>query len=193
MRSLERVISAAGFQTRAIDYPSHLHGIAALSEHVAERLDDLRQEPLIAVTHSLGGLILRQLTGRFDWRGAVMLAPPNRGSAAATRLGRYGWFRAIWGPAASEVASGGPWPLPPMPLRIVAGTRRVSAANPTSLLLPAFGVFGPGEAHDGTVAVAETEYAGAELVTVDATHTWIMNHPVAQASVLEFVRKVGAG
>jgi hypothetical protein len=46
------------------------------------------------------------------------------------------------------------------------------------------------EPSDGIVTVAETKLPGmADFATVDASHTWIMNHPEVRAMVLEFLAR----
>jgi len=46
------------------------------------------------------------------------------------------------------------------------------------------------EPSDGIVTVAETRLEGmVDFATVDASHTWIMNHPQARAMVLEFLAR----
>ncbi len=192
LAKLGRVLTAAGFPVWACDYPSRRRGIAAAAATIADRLaDELPDRPLAAVTHSLGGIVVRHLGDpRLRWQRIVMLAPPNRGSqvaAAFTGNRLFGWF---YGPAGRELA--GPidpstWPPPPAPCAVIAGTRRRALANPTSWV--SHRVFAAGAAHDGTVAVDETTLAGAAATaTVDASHTLIMNHPRVHALTLAFLR-----
>jgi triacylglycerol lipase len=189
MARLERLITEAGYPTWSWTYPSRRQGIEALADAVAERLaDDLGDTPVIGVTHSLGGIIVRHLAERANWQGVVMLAPPNGGSELARRLSGQSLFRWFFGPAGQDVGSPETWPSAPRPVAVIAGTGGASIKNPPSLLASALSLLPTTEAHDGTVSVNETRLPNmAGFATVDATHTWIMNHPEALALVLRFL------
>jgi hypothetical protein len=46
----------------------------------------------------------------------------------------------------------------------------------------------PGEPSDGTLTVAETQLPGmSDFAQVDASHTWMMNHPATQRLVVHFL------
>ena len=80
------------------------------------------------------------------------------------------------------------WPALGAPCAIIAGTRARSAANPTSWLTRRGPYFTAGQANDGTLAVAETRLPEAAVFeTVDASHTWIMNHAHARRLVVAFL------
>jgi hypothetical protein len=192
LAGLGRALEDAGFATWACDYPSRRAPIAEaaarVAEHIAAALPD---RPLAAVTHSLGGVLLRHLADpRLDWQRVVMLAPPNQGSQVAGALAHTRWIRWFYGPAGQQLA-GDPsrWPLPPAPAAIIAGTRKRALGNPTSWVSGR--VFAAGVEHDGTVAVDETRLPGAAFATVDATHTWIMNHADTRCLTIEFLRRGG--
>lgn len=189
LAGLGRALVAAGFPVWACDYPSRRRGIAAAAAAIADRLaDELPDRPLAAVTHSLGGIVVRHLADpRLRWQRIVMLAPPNRGSQVAAAFAGNRLFRWFYGPAGGELAAdAAAWPPPPAPCAVIAGTRRRALANPTSWV--SHRVFAAGVEHDGTVAVDETHLAGAGFATVDATHTLIMNHPEVRALTLAFLR-----
>ena len=194
---LGRALTAAGFPVWACDYPSRQRGIAAAAAAIADRLaDELPDRPLAAVTHSLGGIVVRHLGDpRLRWTRIVMLAPPNRGSQVAAAFAGnrlFGWF---YGPAGRELGTAddpATWPPPPAPCAVIAGTRRRALANVTSWV--SHRVFAAGAAHDGTVAVDETRLAAeAAFATVDASHTFIMNHPRVAELTLAFLRTGGFG
>ena len=85
MSRLRRRLKREGWETWSTTYPSRRGSIASVSNEVARRIaEDLPDRPLLAVTHSMGGIVLRHLADRFDWRGCVLVAPPNAGSRAAT-------------------------------------------------------------------------------------------------------------
>lgn len=189
MAKLGRVLRAEGFETIARTYPSRRHSIPYLADQVAAWLvEQAGDRPLSAVTHSMGGVIVRHLHDpRLRWQRIVMLAPPNRGSQLAAAMAGNPLFRWFYGPAGVELAHGADWPAPPAPFAVIAGTRGLAFGNPTSWT--AGRRFPLGCKHDGTVAVDETQLAGmAAFAEVDATHTWIMNHPRVHQLVVQYLR-----
>lgn len=190
--SMERLgahLRAEGFETWSHTYPSRKHSLAylasALTDLLVERAAD---RPLHAVTHSMGGVIVRHLHDpRLHWERIVMLAPPNQGSRIAAGLGRNPLFRWFYGPAGAELADATAWPPPPAPFGVIAGTRARALSNVTSWTVG--WRFPAGTSNDGTVAVEETRLEGmAAFAEVDATHTWIMNAPATQRLVSRFLR-----
>jgi hypothetical protein len=189
MSKLAAHLEANGFETLARTYPSRQHSIGELATSIADWLAEVaRDRPLCAVTHSMGGIIVRHLQDpRLHWQRIVMLAPPNRGSRIAAGLAANPVFRWFYGPAGSELADGTAWPQPPAPFAVIAGTRSLALSNPTSWT--AGRRFAPGTRSDGTVAVEETQLPGmVAFAEVDATHTWIMNDPRAQRLIVEYLR-----
>jgi hypothetical protein len=189
MATLARALEGAGFATWTRTYPSRRMSIADAARTVADWLADAAAgRPLYAVTHSLGGVLVRHMTDpRLDWRRIVMLAPPSQGSTLAAAFADNPLYRWFYGPAGQELRDGSTWPAPPAPFAVIAGTRRRMFTNPTSWTVARR--FGPDRDHDGTVAVDETRLPGmAAYAEIDATHTWIMNHPDAHARVVAFLR-----
>lgn len=189
MARLGAMLRAHGFDTLSRTYPSRRHSIEYLAAEVtAWLLEHARGRPVHAVTHSMGGVIVRHLHDpRLRWERIVMLAPPNRGSRLAAGLVRNPVFRWYYGPAGAELADGSAWPPPPGTFAVIAGTRSRAWTNPTSWTFGRW--FPPDARNDGTVAVEETRLAGmTAFAEVDATHTWIMNHPRVQALVVRYLR-----
>lgn len=184
MYELSNALIAADFQPYTVDYPSRQMSIQEAADFVERRIErDLDGQTLFAVTHSLGGVVLRHIRKRFDWRRIVMLAPPNNGSAAAMSMLQTGLdfvtetFKRAFGPAAGELGSATqrerPFPFPPAPFAVIAGTRPVSMTSVISGR-----ALGPDVEHDGTVTVEETKLPGmSDFATVHVGHTDIMNHP----------------
>ncbi len=188
MARLERFLRARGFDTLSRTYPSRRRSIAELAAELADWLAARAAgRPVSAVTHSMGGVLVRHLHDpRLRWARIVMLAPPNRGSRLAAALQRNPLFRWYYGPAGAELADGSAWPAPPAPFAVIAGTRGLALGNPTSWTVGRR--FEPGVAHDGTVAVEETRLPGMDaFAEVDATHTWIMNDPRVHRLVASFL------
>jgi hypothetical protein len=188
MTRLGRALRAAGFETWSHTYPSRRHSITYLAGALTEQLVAL-DRPLHAVTHSMGGVIVRHLQDpRLRWGRIVMLAPPNRGSRLAAGLVRNPLFRWFYGPAGTELADSSAWPDPPAPFAVIAGTRSLAWSNPTSWTIGRR--FAAGVANDGTVAVEETKHPAMDaFAEVDATHTWIMNERTVHTLVIRYLRE----
>lgn len=191
MGSLRRAIEAAGFQTWSRGYPSRKLSVVEAARIVAKQIrDEVGDGPVLAVTHSLGGILVRHMGSLVAWRGLVMLAPPNGGSRVALRYHAHPLYRWFYGPAGSDICDPSAWPPPPTPFAVIAGTKSSSLGNPTSWFTHSLRLFGPDEPNDGTLLVDETRHpAMAAFATVDASHTWIMNHPETHRLVVEFLRR----
>jgi triacylglycerol lipase len=164
---MDRALTDAGFRTVRLDYPSTRRPIEGHAAGVAKLLDDMpTPRKLSFVSHSLGGLVIRQLcTYDAPWRQAmsriVMLAPPNHGASLASMLDKGGVIRGILGPSYAQIAEGfaETLPVPDVPFAIFAGDA-------------------PGVPGDGLLTVDETRLDGAaEHHVVPVIHTFIMNHP----------------
>jgi pimeloyl-ACP methyl ester carboxylesterase len=187
-RDLQRDLRAAGYEAVAISYPSLTRDIAGHADQIEALLnaaDDVEQVSF--VTHSLGGLVVREALSReAPWRDrlalgrVVMLAPPNQGSQLAGALEALPPYHWIGGPSASEIAAGGPFAALPDGVEvavIAGGTDDGRGFNP---LLP-------GD-NDGVVTVAETQLAGVrDSMTVNAIHTLIAAAPETIAATLNFL------
>lgn len=182
--ALAEALDMRGYEVVRFNYASTQGPIAeharALNRVVA-RLQGTRRVSF--VTHSLGGVVLRQaLALKPAWRSAleqgpsVLLAAPNQGSAVARTLADFAPARALFGPALSELADAGAIKrLPsPTPFATVAGTH-----NPLW--------FFAGDS-DGLVSVEESRLAGeAERLEVEAAHTFIMDDPRVIGFVTGFI------
>jgi hypothetical protein len=185
---LDRHLRAHGYETASRTYASRRHSLTQLAGELAEWIvERAGDRPVSAVTHSMGGVLVRHIHDpRIRWDRIVMLAPPNRGSQLAAALAGNAVFRWFYGPAGSELADATHWPSPPAPVAIIAGTRGLALTNPTSWTLGRR--FPSGTRHDGTVAVDETQLPEmAAFAEVDATHTWIMNDERTQALVVRYL------
>jgi pimeloyl-ACP methyl ester carboxylesterase len=189
MRRLAAEGTRRGYRVHNIGYPSRRAGVFAHAERVGLTLAALPDTgPLHAVTHSMGGIVLRAaLAG--GWLApermgrVVMLAPPNGGTELADWLCRTPLFVHVVGPAVPELrtgASGIAGTLPPVPfeLGVIAGAMRRS-----SLAASLFD--GP---NDGKVSVARARVRGMrDLLVVPHGHTFIMNAPDVIAQTFHFL------
>ncbi len=181
-------LRAAGYETLALAYPSLTRDIEGHARHLTAVLDGLEGvERVSFVTHSLGGIVLREaLAGEAAWRGrielgrAVMLAPPNRGSVLAAALNDWSLYQAIGGPAAAQLADDRNFAKPPagFEIGVIAGGRGDGEGyNPTL----------EGD-DDGIVTVEETRLEGArDFLVVPAVHTFIAAAPETIAATLSFL------
>jgi len=195
MSLLRRYVDGLGYQTWSRTYPSRRATIGELADEVAGWIRaDLGDRPMVGVTHSMGGILVRYMRDRLPWRGVMMLAPPNQGSVVAAHLSASPLYRWLYGPAGGELADGGAWPPPPEPFAVVAGTSGPSWGNLPSLLIRGMRLLPDGEAHDGTVRVAETQLDGmVGFAEVEASHTFLMNHPATRELVRRFLATGGFG
>lgn len=177
MAAMARALTRAGYVVHRVGYPTRREPLARLAEGWVGPV--VRACPpgsgcrIHFVTHSLGGIVLRQYLATHEVPNlgqVVMLAPPNRGSELADRLSRGCLFRALLGPALAELRTTpdsavnrlGPASFP---VGVIAGDRTVN---------PLFTALIPGP-DDGKVPVARTALDGmADHRVVHASHTWIM-------------------
>lgn len=186
LNRLRRAVAAAGFDTWACTYPSTRLELPAIADWLVEHVTAEVEGPLMVVTHSMGGVVIRHVGDRLPIERIVMLAPPNGGSAVARGMANWSIFKRLYGPAGQGVGAGG-WPDPAAPTGIIAGTGGVSWTNPPSWVIRLFKLL-PAEPHDGTVTVAETRgCAHVDFATVATGHSWLMNHPRTRALVIRFL------
>jgi pimeloyl-ACP methyl ester carboxylesterase len=190
MDGMQRALETQGFRTLSLTYPSRRNDLRTLALDTAAKIRQLApSSEYFAVTHSLGGILVRHMRDLLPWKRVVMIAPPNQGSAVARVFAKNPLYRWFYGPAGVEVSDSKSWPDPPEPFLVIAGTRGLSVENPTSWLTRTARVFPPDVPSDGTVAVEETKHpAMSAFREVHAAHTFIMNEPIVQELVGKFLR-----
>ena len=148
-----------------------------LSREIREHADE--QEKLggeyefYAVTHSVGGLILRYALSHFPMpplRRVVQVVPPNQGSATARHFRRFALYRWIYGDkSGAQLASDPPGIFEEcgsprnIELGIIAGTRGFQV-YPVPLPEP----------HDGVVSLEETRLDDFPVKQLPFNHTPIL-------------------
>jgi len=157
MNKIAKELREEGYNVINHGYPSKSATIEKLTTQIFKTLEPQIKaaETVHFVTHSMGGIILRQHLEDHELPSlgrTVMLAPPSRGSEVTDKLGSIFLYQWINGPAGNQLGTGtNSHPLrlkaPEFELGIIAGDRSI---NPfLSLLIP-----GP---DDGKVALARVK------------------------------------
>ncbi len=193
MNPLAAYLQRHGYPVVNVGYPSRRHPVEVLARNaIPPAVAELRRsgiDTIHFVTHSMGGILLRSyLSSKSlpDLGRVVMLSPPNQGSEVVDHLGRYRWFRWLFGPAVAQLGTAPPdQPLClealPCPVGIITGNR------------PAFGLsrFFTGPS-DGKVSVARAQLPGmADFLVLPYGHAWIMHHRSVLAQVVFFLENGG--
>lgn len=181
MNPMQRALIEEGFETANIAYPSRDKTIEELADiAISDGLKACRDKSgagrVHFVTHSLGGILLRQYLSTREIAGlgrVVMLAPPNQGSAAVDELGEVPGFDWLNGPAGRQLGKGDdsvPLKLGPanFELGVIAGNRSIDPITSAVLENP----------DDGRVSVADTKLDGMDdFVVVEHSHAFMMRMP----------------
>ncbi len=176
MKALQWRLQDAGYGVVNITYPSLSHPIQDLARMaVNEGLAGcaaLGLDRVSFVTHSLGGILVRQYLAQHDIPGlqrVVMLGPPNQGSQMADYLESLGLLEPFLPSAVVQLGlseQSVPRRLGPVSfqLGVIAGTVNQLPFLP-----------GQPELGDGTVAVSETLVSGmADFLELPVSHTFMM-------------------
>lgn len=190
MDRMAAALEAAGYRVCNVAYPSREHAVEVLAaDYVAPAVRSCspdRSLPVHFVTHSLGGILVRQLAAcdpGIRLGRVVMLSPPNRGSEVVDKLGGLGIFRRVNGPAGLQLGTGAdalPRALGPATFEVgvITGNRSINLL--LSLLIP-------GD-DDGKVSVENARLAGMkDFLVVPAAHPFIMRNRQAIEQTLHFL------
>ncbi len=190
MAWLARFLRDGGYDTHNIGYRScnntHDDLISCVKDRISEVGD--HYDRIHIVTHSLGGIITRDLLSQFkpDNLGrVVMLAPPHGGSEVADRLKDVTLYKKIFGITGQQLTTTFQKAATAQikidyDLGIIAGTSILSHPYFSHLFT---------SAHDGLVSVESTKLNGMkDHIVIDATHTFIMNNRKARKQTLNFLK-----
>lgn len=189
MNKMAGFLTKQGFVVCNVDYPSTDYPIETLAaEHVWPAIQDCMatQRPINFVTHSMGGILLRELAASqpdLKIGRAVMLSPPNHGSEVVDKLGDWKLFQILNGPAGSQLgtsASSKPNSLgaADFEVGVITGNRSVNWIL-SSLI--------DGD-DDGKVSVKSAELEGmSSFLIMKATHPFIMRKKAVMKQVLHFL------
>ena len=186
MRRLERALDAHGHPTLNLDYPSRRRDLRACARHVLPAIvawQATTGHAVAFVGHSMGGLVARVVAAEpvVAARAIVMLGPPNRGSEVADYVHGFALGRRVFGPALGDLrtTAATAMPRPSCPIGVIAGRR--SYLPFTSRLIP--------DRHDGLVSLERSRLDGADWISLDAGHTFLMNHHEVVGATTAFLER----
>jgi len=179
------------FHTINIPYPSYRKPIQDHAKRIRQIIDEHNKGGRIHfVTHSLGGIIARHLLCELtpaQTGHTVMLAPPNQGSEIIAWLDHWGPLKHTLGPSGQQLRMGAV-DAPPLPPHA-----RAAVIMGNQSILPFFRHLLDQE-NDGIVSVESGKIKGAcEFQIIEADHTFIATHPLAQSMTLQFLQEGETG
>ena len=190
LTKLDQALRRRGFATLNLDYASRKKPLETLAVEIhppiaafAEKSDGA----IHFVAHSMGGLLARVYIAKYRpprLGRVVMLGTPNGGSEVADILKDLSIYRAVFGPAGSQLTTTqdpvlAALPPPDYAVGIIAGCRTI-APIASAFVLP--------RPNDGRVSVASAKLADmADHVVIKSSHTGLPRHPVAIAQTIAFL------
>lgn len=186
MQPLAARLRRAGHAVTLFGYPTVRAGLDANAARLARHVAAV-PGPVVLLGHSLGGLVSLAAAARLPGerlRGIVLLGSPVRGSAASR------WLRALAGGAGERVGrSLHDWvdlatpPVVQAPVFAIAGTRPVGLSRWLCALAAP---------HDGTVALEETHWPGAEHHALPVSHTGMLFDAEVAARIDAWLRTLAS-
>ena len=188
MVTLSRALEKQGYNVINQGYPSRQHSVESLAKMaIGAALKKCPEDADIHfVTHSLGGILVRQYLSEFaipNLKRVVMLGPPNKGSEVVDKLAGLPGFKLVNGVAGLQLgtdADSVPNKLgaAEFELGVIAGTKSVNWM--LSLLIPS--------TDDGKVSVDSTKLEGMkDHIEMPVTHPFMMSDKKVIAQVIGFL------
>jgi pimeloyl-ACP methyl ester carboxylesterase len=189
MNKMESALSSEGYFVVNHDYASRKNTIQVLAaEEIPAALSKCKpDEKINFITHSLGGIVLRQYLSTHSIENlgrVVMLGPPNKGSQVADKLKSVPGYKLINGPAGMQLGTdveSVPFKLgcADFEVGIIAGTKSINLILSTMLPNP----------DDGKVSVENTTLEGmADHITIPVSHPFIMKDARAINQAIFFLK-----
>ena len=190
MNELEQKLTDKGYYVANVDYLSREKEIIELSEiAISEGLSRCQahtSSPVNFVTHSLGGILVRQYYKNHppeNVKRVIMLGPPNNGSEIVDSLKNLPGYSLLNGPAGQQLGTKNddlPKHLGPVnfELGVIAGARSINLI--LSIFLP--------NPDDGKVSVESTKIEGmCGFMTLPVSHPFLMKDDQAINEVINFL------
>ncbi len=191
MLKIEDALKDANYVVWNEGYPSTKAPIQELAAtYVSKGVEFCRDQGALKihfVTHSLGGILVRQyLQENAVPAGsrAVMLSPPNKGSILVDKLKKYSLYRRVMGPAGQQLGTDAASVFDQLaPIAIEVG---VIAGK--SSLAPWFSPYIPGK-DDGMISIEQTKLPEMrDFLVVKSSHWFILQNKKVVAQVLYFLK-----
>lgn len=193
MKSMQEKLVQKGYETVNLGYASTKKNIQTIAREdyplAVDRCQQFHPKSVHFVTHSLGGIVLRQAfrEKKPDNLGrVVMLSPPNQGSKLVDKIKNWFLFRWITGPAGQQLVTGEEG-LPAQlgkadfPLGIITGNSHAFFDSWFASVIPG--------RDDGKVSVESAQLDGmADFLITGDTHPFIMNSVYVQQETLHFLK-----
>ena len=192
MKPLAEYLETMGYAVINVDYPSRKFAIPILAEKaIVPALEKCRQQQATAihfVTHSLGGILVRQyLTTQQipELVHVVMLAPPNKGSQVVDDYKKLPPFEWMNGPAGLQLGTDNssiPNQLGAVnfDVGIIAGIRTFNPILSLSLPNP----------DDGKVSLENTKIDGMkDFISLPVSHPFIMKNKAAMHQISHYLKQ----
>lgn len=177
-----------GYNVINVNYPSKAATIDDLAKiAITAGLAEAEGRKVHFVTHSLGGILVRQYMANFDIKNlghTVMLGPPNKGSPVVDDWVDAPGFEILNGIAGTELGTDEnslPNRLGPVnyPVGVIAGSNNINPILGMSFDSP----------NDGKVSVESTKVEGmTDHLILPVTHTFMMNDQAVFKQVLAFLQ-----
>lgn len=169
-----------------------------VTDYLAPALQRLTRsgEPVAVITHSLGGILLRQwlLQHRLpEGSRLIMLAPPNHGSPIPDTIGHWRLYRLLLGDVGQHLGQGDvAWPQLLSQQEQLLGTQgypRLMVIAGTFCTDPWFKPLFNGEPNDGKVSVRSTQLPWMGTFSqVPYGHTGLMWRKPVMQLILSFLQ-----
>ncbi|MBN2188289.1 MAG: hypothetical protein JW699_02455 [Chitinispirillaceae bacterium] len=192
MRSIEKHLRKNGIATVNFGYRSVTRELAAGGDSLYARIKRDTLDTVSFVTHSMGALVVRSITGKMEQDSAfpkvhrmVMVAPPNRGAELADLFSKGKMWRYVLGPNLAHLTtdSSSLAHRLPVPERYEIGVIVGIKGN-----MKGYNPFIRGD-NDGYLTPASARL-GSEKETyyVNAEHSMIIHNKKVLRLVLKFLR-----
>ena len=188
MNKISQALNDAGYTVCNIQYPSRKYSIEKLAVEIYPEIKQCLPNvgKVNFVTHSMGGIIVRQLARSTDLKidRVVMLSPPNRGSELVDKLKIIPFFKLINGEAGLSLGTD----KSSVPNRLGGVNFETGIITGDRSYNPIYSYLIKG-ADDGKVSVSRARISGMkDFLVVPHSHSFIMNSDVAIAQTINFMK-----